>query len=462
MTVIQKKACPETERRILSWLVNNGNPNDLAIQKSMLAINESYFYGVYSKTIFRIIHSLYARRMHFDIVNLLDAIRTFPIDVFEYFQDFIVTGYTQHADDETIAMLVKTHQVREQLAVIEKVISDCQTEPLIDDCITLITSSLSKAGQLSLRKPQQGISAEQIATQYLAGYYKDIEFIHTGIVELDKVLGGGLEPKSLITIAGDSGIGKTYFGMYLMSKISSMTNNTQSLFFTLEMPAKKVWERLVSVIYNKPFANLTRNELLATKNHIQSTSVTFYEEQFSNIDEIETIARIKALEKPLSVIVVDYITLVTNSGKFERNDLRLADISKRLASLAMELNCTVIALSQVNRKAAERSKDDRCPYPSDAADSSGIVRSSTLWCGIDRPALYNDDIKHKNKFVVKCRKNRNGNCFNLVFDFVDGIFTELSHEKQQEYFQRKEQTLSFRDKILNKAWKDPMDYVITD
>src|SRR5690606_23206305 len=110
----------------------------------------------------------------------------------------------------------------------------------------------------------------------------------------------------------------------------------------------------------------------------------------SDIDYILTTARLKAMEKPISVIVVDYLGLVQNRGQFERNDLKQADITTKLAKLAMELNCVVIALSQINRASSSRAKDDQCPYPSDAADSSGSHRSSTLWLGVNRPELYQD------------------------------------------------------------------------
>src|SRR5690606_33030387 len=80
-----------------------------------------------------------------------------------------------------------------------------------------------------------------------------------------------------------------------------------------------------------------------------------------DIDYIETIAHLQAMEKPLSVIVVDYLGLVTTRNKHEREDLKISDITQRLAALAMNLNCIVIGLSQVNRDSSKRQKDDRCP-----------------------------------------------------------------------------------------------------
>jgi len=131
------------------------------------------------------------------------------------------------------------------------------------------------------------------------------------------------------------------------------------------------------------------------------------------------------MEKPISVIVVDYLGLVENHGVFERNDLRQADITSKLARLAIELDCVVIALSQINRGASSRASDDRCPYPHDAADSSGSHRSSTLWIGVDRPELYQSDPCYRNQFVVKCRKNRFGGIFEMVYAFNNGTFAQV-------------------------------------
>ena len=115
---------------------------------------------------------------------------------------------------------------------------------------------------------------------------------------------------------------------------------------------------------------------------------------------------------------------VTSKQKYDREDLKISDITQRLTALAMKLKCIVIGLTQVNRDPAKRSKDDRCPYPSDVADSVGSVRSSSLWIGIDRPELYQDDFVSKNLFVAKCRKNRRGDNFEAYFDFNGGRFKE--------------------------------------
>src|SRR5690606_33454758 len=104
-------------------------------------------------------------------------------------------------------------------------------------------------------------------------------------------------------------------------------------------------------------------------------NVSLVSEPLMTIDQIETECRLAALRQPLAVIVVDYLGLIRSKSRSERKDLEQGEIAKRLAALSLELNCIVIALSQVNREFKNRPVGDRCPVISDAAESMGSVHS---------------------------------------------------------------------------------------
>jgi replicative DNA helicase len=209
-----------------------------------------------------------------------------------------------------------------------------------------------------------------------------------------------------------------------MEMISRHQPTKQTLFFSLEMARNEIWERHLSILAGKDFSDMTHHEQLAAIASGMTKEHKVFDEPRIDIDYIETVCHIESMRKPISVIVVDYIGLVTSKQKHEREDLRIADITQRLTALAMKLKCIVIGLTQTNRDASKRPKEDRCPYPSDVADSVGSVRSSSLWIGIDRPELYDDDFTKKNIFVAKCRKNRRGDNFEAYFDFNGGKFVE--------------------------------------
>ncbi len=423
---VPPKFCPATERRVINWLICGGDWKDIEIQKVMLRINDECFYGFEAKELFRLVKSRFEQKHHFDIIAVNDALATYSDEVFHYFQNHIVAmDYRETLDDTVVDELIQYSVIRKQSKIILDMLNGIHNEPNIIDCVKTVSDGITKIGLTKLNKLHDGIGLKQIAKDYLAGNYKESEKISTGIRSLDEKLKGGIDNKILFTIAGDSGVGKTFFSLYMMRKISEGQPQKQSLFFTLEMTHKKMWDRLIGILSHKTFARLHTHEIEEAIDKSFLTPTFFYEEQFKNINEIETICRIKAIEQPLSVVVVDYLTLVENNGAFERNDLRQADITKRLASLAMELDCIVISTSQVNRNLSGRPKDDRCPYPADVADSTGSVRSSSIWFGIDRPELYSDDPCYKNKFIVKCRKDRNGGPFDYVFNFNEGTFEEI-------------------------------------
>jgi replicative DNA helicase len=257
-----------------------------------------------------------------------------------------------------------------------------------------------------------------------------VDLVHpTTCEQLNQVNGGGIMAKSFITIAAGAGVGKTGFALYLLDAIARAQSDSQCLFFSLEMEAKQIWMRHVGICAKKPFDQLTADERLAAVAKGMQIAIQIYDSSMcksaADIDFILTTARLKAMDKKISVIVVDYLGLVEAKGNFESNAIKQTDITSKLARLAIELDCIVIALSQINRSPSARASDDRCPYPSDASGSSGSYFSSTLWLGVDRPELYQDDPSYRNQFVVKCRKNRFGGIWELILAFNDGTFAEV-------------------------------------
>src|SRR5574338_747465 len=90
-----------------------------------------------------------------------------------------------------------------------------------------------------------------------------------------------------------------------------------------------------------------------------------------------------------------------------------------------------MALIQVNRDYKSRPVGDRCPQVSDAAESSGSVRSATWWIGIDQPQKDSQEIEFKDLFQVACRKNRNGSNFYTELDFVNEGF----YKRERKFFE---------------------------
>lgn len=440
------KHCYETERSVLGTLITLGDYNSPDVQKAMLVLTEDCFYKPESRALFRILRRCYEKKESLSLVAVLDYLSKKDESIYQYVESVMKDSYYGKAQlAPRVENLVTLSTLRDQVQIMQTTLNLCAAEPLPNEAANILREGIGEIGRVKLSKAMQGSTMEEITNRYFDDYYAANSLVKTNVFALDLALQGGMANQSLVTVCGDSGVGKTFFSLYLMRMITQSIADKQSLFFSLEMGEHKIWERLISIVGKKQKKDMNFDELAQAITKLYSHKTTIFEEQFKDIATIETICRVHALEKPLAVVIVDYLTLVESKGKFDRHDLKQSDITKRLASLAMELDCIVIALSQANREVSKRDPSDRCPYPQDAADSSGSFRSSTLWFGIDRPELHDNEPSLKNKFVANCRKNRYGEPFEVVWAFDGGIFNEVD---QYNHFK----------KPLAEVISNPFDY----
>lgn len=424
------KCNPNAELRVITSLLMLGDYKSIQAKKAMIRLDDDCFYNEYNRDFFIIIKKRYGEQLPFDDIIFMDLIKPLSKDHYNHYMNTIYGSMRSTANFEAyIDELVISRRLRKQIAYASNMLANCRAARTNQESEEFLQQGIGEIVGATLNNQKTGSTLAEIGERYFDGSY-DGEIIKTNVDEFDLALGGGLQNSAMITVCGDTGVGKTYFALYLMHKISNFTTEKQSLYFNLEMKENKTWERLVGIVGKKPFFTMSTQERIKAHTKANIHPTTIYEEKNSDIDDIIAICRVKAMEKPISVIVVDYITLVTCKNDYHRNDLEQTSIAKRLASLAIELQCIVIATSQTNRNPEKRPIDDRCPYKTDASDSSGNYKSAELWIGIDRPELYNDDPYFKNKFIAKARKNRNGSLFSLVWDFNAGTFGERNDSKE--------------------------------
>ena len=416
---------PNAELRVIVCLLVLGNYKQIQAKKAMLLLNEECFYNSYMQDIYRLIRKQYDNCLPFDEYIILDLTKGWSKSHHNVLDRIIHNEVKTLANfDAYIDELILARQLRKQINAATFMLNCATTSLTNQESAEAFQEGLKEITSIGLNKSKEGKTIAEIGALYFDGYY-DNETIKTNIDGFDNELDGGIKNSCLLTICGDTGVGKTYFALYLTYKIGNLNHDKQSLYFNLEMAEQNNWERLIGICAQKPFKHLTNKEKFNAHKIAIQHPITIYEEKHADIDDIITIARVKAIEKPLSVIVVDYISLVECKKDYHRNDLEQTNIAKRLASLAIELNCIVIATSQTNRNPERRGKDDRCPYMTDAAESSGNYKSAEIWIGIDRPEIYDDNPLYANIFIAKLRKNRNGKLFNFAWDFNKGTFSEI-------------------------------------
>lgn len=453
--MIAAKHSLETEQEVLETLMHFANHKNVRVQKAMLKLDVDCFFIQDNREIYRMIRKCFDTQESFHFVDILSLVPR-DDDKLHGSVAWLADNYRNcHAGEAKfenyVERLITLMQLRKQIQLTAQMLNSVQDCPNPAEAKEILVRSLEDIAAISYQESKHGISNIELSESFYDGLLKVEPAIPTTCERLNQELGGGIMPKSLITIAAGAGVGKTGISIFLMDAIARMQTDTQSLFFSLEMEAKQIWFRHVGICAGKQFDKLTKEERLNAVAKSMEIPIQIYDTSMckstTDIDFILTTARLRAIDKKISVIVVDYLGLVDCKGSFESNALKQTEITSKLARLAIDLDCTVIALSQINRSSSARSTDDRCPYPSDASGSSGSYFSSTLWLGVDRPELYLDDPCYNNQFVIKCRKNRFGSNFELILAFNEGTFAEVS----PFYFKKPEKHIKSSEEAIFSA-----------
>lgn len=405
----------EIEIRVLSALTYIGNHSSLRVQEAMLKLDNECFGDIFNIAVFETIHELFKLKKDFSTVALLEAI---PENLYLFVNESVRQEYflDTHLESD-VEILLAYRAWRKQLKILTDSINLSFSATTPQESLDCIMHELQKINKSSSATRKSYIrSYETIADELLSETFEDDSEFKVDIQGVPPV-----PNRSLITIAGRSGHGKTFWALYLMDKIIDAKPGKQTLYFNLEMHERVMMER-----HAKLLGVQGRNRIETISNGIAQLidkNVSLISEPMITIEEIEAECRLAALRQPIAVIVVDYLQLIRSRNKSESKHLEQSDIAKRLAALAMELNCVVIDLIQVNRDFKTRPVGDRCPMPQDSAESMGSVHSSSWWLGIDQPQNDSQDPEWEHMFMIQCRKNRgDSGMFGLRLEFRNGMF----------------------------------------
>ena len=264
--------------------------------------------------------------------------------------------------------------------------------------------------------------------------------IRTGYLEVDKKLGGGLVKGSLNVIAGRPSDGKSTLVMNivtnaLLAKNAEGKSEQNVLYFTLEDPKEDVITRMASHLSRRNQADVAndkpgaRNDLeKAYESHLGFINrLCIMEENNLTVNRLKAICvEFKAHVKRLDLIVIDYLTMLELGPNAQRNlNGAIADATRKLKGLALELNTTILLLSQMNRgveKEATRERGDmekkpRKPMLSDLRDSGSIEQDADVVMFIQRP------MEEGEFSTLYIRKNRNGAVGEVNLAWIPDIFT---------------------------------------
>ena len=248
----------------------------------------------------------------------------------------------------------------------------------------------------------------------LSGQDKEVTGVSTGFTDLDKKT-SGMQPSDLIIVAARPSMGKTTFAMNLVEN-ALMLEEKPVLVFSLEMPAEQIMMRMLASLSRVDQTAIRTARLEDTDwAKIQSSVKMLNDKDNLFIDdssgltpmEVRTRARKLARDRGgISMIMVDYLQLMRVPSLSENRTLEIAEISRSLKALAKELQCPVIALSQLNRGLEQRS--DKRPINSDLRESGAIEQDADLIMFIYRDEVYHENSELQGIAEIIIGKQRNG------------------------------------------------------
>ena len=286
--------------------------------------------------------------------------------------------------------------------------------------------------------------------ELLADAFDRIEELHknkgalrglkTGFRDLDKKT-AGFQKGDLVIIGARPAMGKTTFAQNLAYNIASI-NNRGVLFFSMEMAANEIIDRMISDVsgvnnWNIRTGNLSDEEFQRIGDAMaEMDEIPIYIDDTSSmtIVELRNKARRAVHDHDIGIVIVDYLQLIAGDSTYKGNRvMEVTEISRGLKILARELEIPVIALAQLSRSVTGR--DDPRPVLSDLRESGSIEQDADLVMFLHRPDYYrqnDDDYEETHITELLVAKHRHGAVGKIELYFHPELLRFMSLDTTRE------------------------------
>ncbi|MEH2944397.1 replicative DNA helicase [Lachnospiraceae bacterium KK002] len=407
----------EAEQSVIGSMIMD---RDAIVMASELLIREDFYHQQYG-VLFESMVELYNEEQPVDVITLQNRLREKDVPAELSSLEFVgelVTSVPTSANIKYYAGIVKEKSMlRGLIKVNEEIASQCylgreSLENIMADTEKKIFDLLqNKSGSDYVPIKQVVINALEKIEQ--ASRTKgNVTGIATGFVDLDYRM-SGLQPSDLVLIAARPSMGKTAFVLNIAQYVAFHSNLCTAIF-SLEMSKEQLVNRLFS-LESRVDAQLLRSGNLADADWekliegagvIGRSQLIIDDTPGISISELRSKCRKYKLEHDLKLIIIDYLQLMSGSGRTDSRQQEISDISRALKGLARELNVPVIALSQLSRQVEQR--PDHRPMLSDLRESGAIEQDADVVMFIYRDDYYNKDTPDKNIAEIIIAKQRNG------------------------------------------------------
>jgi len=390
----------EAERSVLGAILVHNEAFNLAAQ----VIDSSDFYRDAHRRIFDKMVALNERHDAIDFITLKEELaKAGQLDEVggPAYIASLVDGVPRATNVEYYARIVKEKStLRNLIYAANRILNDAyeadqDSDVVLDQAESAIFSVADgrvKAGFVPMRDVVKDSfpKIEQLFEQK-----RLITGVPTGFVDLDEMT-RGLQAGDLIIVAARPSMGKTSLVLNIAQHVASLPDHSVG-FFSLEMSTESLFMRLLTaeaqVDGHRLLSGAIGSRDFGRISHALETlsAMKLFIDDTANIGVLEMRAKARRLqaEHGLSLLIVDYIQLMSGRGRFENRTLELAAISRSLKGLAKELNVPIIVLSQLSR--APESRADHRPQLSDLRESGALEQDADVVILIYRDDVYNKD-----------------------------------------------------------------------
>lgn len=411
-------------------------------------LTEHDFYNPRYKILFSAIVELYQEGKPADLITLVDKLReknvAEDIGSVEFLSNIISSVPTSANIPYYTEIVQQKSLLRDLIRTTEDItnrsyLDSSNIEELMEHTEREIFELIQGRASSEEFTPIKEVALEALESiQDASASSGNITGLSTGFRDLDYRT-AGLQKSDLILIAARPAMGKTAFALNIAEHVA-MINHVPTAIFSLEMPKIQLAKRLVAMnakvdsghirtgsLEDDEWAKVTESSII-----LGESSLYIDDTMGISISELRSKCRKLKMEHGLGLIIIDYLQLMS-AGSSNRNISRqqeISDISRSLKALAREIDCPVIALSQLNR--ALEAREDKRPMLSDLRESGAIEQDADIVMFLYRDEYYHPDTtEQKGVTEVIIGKQRNGSTCTVKLKWL-GQFTKFANLEIRE------------------------------
>lgn len=380
------------------------------------------FYGKQYGVVFDTMVELNDEGKPVDLITLQDRLREkdVPPEVssLEFIRDLITAVPTSANIKYYAGIVAEKATLRKLIRLNEEIANTCYAgkenlEVILEDTEKRVFELVQKRNTGEFVPIRQVVMNAMDKIEKASKSDGNVMGIATGFIDLD-FRTAGMQPSDLILVAARPSMGKTAFVLNIAQHVAFKLNQTVAIF-SLEMSKEQLVNRLFSLesrvdsqhLRTGNLSDAEWEKLIESAGVIGQSNLIIDDTPGISISELRSKCRKYKLEHDLKLIIIDYLQLMSGSGRgSDSRQQEISDISRSLKALARELNVPVVALSQLSRAVEQR--PDHRPMLSDLRESGAIEQDADVVMFIYRDDYYNKDTEKKGIAEIIIAKQRNG------------------------------------------------------